>query len=67
MHFYHRGFIGSANFSFGSSNNYECSVTIDNKEIISDIRKFYCGELLEESEFTNVPECSDPFELLPHI
>ncbi|MFD4820536.1 phospholipase D-like domain-containing protein [Peribacillus butanolivorans] len=60
-------FIGSANFSFGSNNNYECGVIIDNKEIISDIRKFYCGELLEESEFTNVPECFDPFELLPHI
>ena len=60
-------FIGSANFSFGSNNNYECGVIIDNKEIISEIRKFYLEELLEESEFTNVPNSLDPFDFLPQI
>ncbi|MCM3361269.1 MULTISPECIES: phospholipase D-like domain-containing protein [Bacillaceae] len=59
-------FIGSANFSFNSNNNYECGVIFNNKEIISDIRKFY-SELLEESEFTNIPECFDPFEFVPTI
>jgi hypothetical protein len=60
-------FIGSANFSFGSNNNYECGVIFDNKEIISGIRSVYLSELLEESEFTNVPECFDPFDFLPTI
>ncbi|PFP29428.1 hypothetical protein COJ96_11025 [Bacillus sp. AFS073361] len=59
-------FIGSANFSFGSNNNYECGVIFDNKEIISDIKKCYLS-MLEESEFTNVPECFDPFEFLPGL
>ncbi|MDR4946508.1 phospholipase D-like domain-containing protein [Neobacillus cucumis] len=60
-------FIGSANFSFGSNNNYECGVIFENREIISELRKFYCSELLEQSEFTNVPECFDPFEFLPGL
>lgn len=60
-------FIGSANFSFGSNNNYECGVIFENKEIISQIKKFYLSEMLEMSEFTNVPECLDPFEFLPAI
>jgi phosphatidylserine/phosphatidylglycerophosphate/cardiolipin synthase-like enzyme len=60
-------FIGSANFSLGSNNNYESGVIFSNKEIISEIRKFFCGELLNESEFTNVPECFDPFDFFPII
>lgn len=60
-------FIGSANFSFGSNNNYECGVLFDNKEIISSIRNIYLRELLEESNFTNIPHCFDPFDFLPKI
>ena len=60
-------FIGSANFSFRSNNNYEFGVIIDNKEITSEIRKFYLEELLDESEFTNVPKSFDPFDLLSQI
>lgn len=60
-------FIGSANFSFGSNNNYESGVIFDNKEIIFEIRSYYMGVLLDKSEFTNVPECFDPFEFLPSI
>jgi phosphatidylserine/phosphatidylglycerophosphate/cardiolipin synthase-like enzyme len=60
-------FIGSANFSFGSNNNYESGVIFSNKEIISEIRRFFVEELLDKSEFTNVPECFDPFDLLPRI
>lgn len=60
-------FIGSANFSFGSNNNYESGVVIDNKEIILEIRKFYLDELLDESEFTNVPNTFNPFDFLPQI
>ena len=60
-------FIGSANFSFGSNNNYECGVIFDNKEIISEIRKFYLGGLLEESDFTNIPDIIDPLGFLPRI
>lgn len=41
-------FIGSANFSFGSNNNYESGVIFSDKEIISELRKFYCEELLEK-------------------
>ncbi|MDQ0176455.1 hypothetical protein [Bacillus chungangensis] len=60
-------FIGSTNFSFGSNNNYEYGVIFNNKDIISELRMFYCSELLDQSEFTNVPECFDPFELLPRL
>lgn len=60
-------FIGSANFSFGSNNNYESGVIFENKEIISEIRRFYGEELLEKSEFTNVPASFDPFVFLPRI
>ncbi|USK62315.1 phospholipase D-like domain-containing protein [Peribacillus asahii] len=60
-------FIGSANFSFGSNMNYESGVIFKNKEIISEITKFYCEELLDKSEFTNIPECFDPFEALPGL
>lgn len=60
-------FIGSANFSYGSNNNYESGVIFNDKEIISEIRKFYMEELLEKSEFTNVPEYFDPFDFLPGI
>ncbi len=60
-------YIGSANFSFGSNKNYESGVIFNNKEIISEIRKFFGGELLEVSEFKNVPECFDPFDILPKI
>jgi len=60
-------YIGSANFSFGSNNNYESGVIFSNKEIIKDITKYFCGELLDKSEFTNVPECFDPFDFLPKI
>lgn len=60
-------FIGSANFSFGSNNNYESGVILTDKKIISELRKFYCEELLEKSEFTNVPDCFDPFDFLPGI
>lgn len=60
-------FIGSANFSFRSNNNYESGVIFTNKEIISEIRRFFTGELLEKSEFKNVPECFDPFDFLPMI
>lgn len=60
-------YIGSANFSFGSNNNYESGVIFNNKEIILEIRKYFGGELLEKSEFTNVPETIDPFEILPRI
>ncbi|MFE4242558.1 phospholipase D-like domain-containing protein [Peribacillus butanolivorans] len=60
-------YIGSANFSFGSNNNYESGVIFSNKEIISEIRRFFGEELLEKSEFKNVPDCFDPFEFLPRI
>jgi hypothetical protein len=60
-------FIGSANFSFGSNDNYESGVIFTNKEIIKEIRKYYGEELLENSEFTNVPETFDPFDFLPGI
>lgn len=60
-------FIGSANFSFGSNSNYESGVIFNDKEIISEIRKFYFEVLLEKSEFTNIPECFDPFDFLPRI
>lgn len=60
-------FIGSANFSFGSNNNYECGVLFSDKEIITQVRTFFGGELLEKSEFTNVPECLDPFVFFPRI
>ncbi len=32
------------------------AITITSAVLLVDIRKFYCGELLEESVFTNVPE-----------
>ena len=54
-------FIGSANFSFGSNKNYESGVIFSNKEIISEIRSFFGKELLEVSEFKNVPTSFDPF------
>lgn len=60
-------FIGSANFSFGSNNNYESGVIFTDKNIISELSKFYCEELLDKSEFTNIPECFDPFDFLPSI
>ncbi|WP_142337794.1 phospholipase D-like domain-containing protein [Bacillus thuringiensis] len=60
-------YIGSANFSFGSNKNYESGVIFNNKEIISKIRHLFIGEMLEQSEFTNVPECFDPFYFLPKI
>ncbi|MDR9744407.1 phospholipase D-like domain-containing protein [Paenibacillus taichungensis] len=60
-------FIGSANFSFGSNNNYESGVIFNDDKIISELRKFYCEELLDKSEFTNIPECFDPFDFLPSI
>lgn len=60
-------YIGSANFSFGSNNNYECGVIFEDKEIISDIRKIYLRELLDESEFTNVPHIVEPFSFLSRI
>lgn len=60
-------YIGSANFSFGSNNNYESGVIFKNKEIITEITKYYCEELLDKSEFTNVPECFDPFYFLPRV
>jgi phosphatidylserine/phosphatidylglycerophosphate/cardiolipin synthase-like enzyme len=56
-------FIGSANFSFGSNNNYEGGVIFTDKKIISEFRKFYCEELLEKSEFTNVPGCFEKQEI----
>ena len=60
-------YIGSANFSFGSNNNYESGVIFSNNEIIKEIRKYYCEVLLDNSEFTNIPECADPFDFLPLI
>ncbi|WP_391732179.1 phospholipase D-like domain-containing protein, partial [Streptomyces sp. NPDC014685] len=58
-------YIGSANFSFGSNTNYECGVIFNNIEVITEIRKLYGRELLEASEFKNVPEIIDPFIFLP--
>ncbi|WP_318264034.1 phospholipase D-like domain-containing protein [Peribacillus simplex] len=60
-------FIGSANFTFGSNKNYESGVIFEDKEVISEIRKFFYSELLDKSEFTNVPESFDPFDFLPKI
>jgi len=60
-------YIGSANFSFGSDNNYECGVIFENKEIVLEILKFYRVELLAKSEFINVPLTFDPFSLLPLV
>lgn len=60
-------YIGSANFSFNSNKNYECGVIFKSKEIVSKIRKLFMGEMLEQSEFTNVPKCFDPFDFLPRI
>lgn len=60
-------YIGSANFSFGSNNNYESGVIFSDKEIVKGIRKYFYGELLDKSEFTNIPECFDPFVFLPKI
>lgn len=57
-------FIGSANFSFGSNKNYECGVIFENKEIIEKIQMYYRGVLLQESEFTNIPQSFDPFSFL---
>ncbi|MDE5055223.1 phospholipase D-like domain-containing protein [Niallia taxi] len=58
-------YIGSANFSFGSNNNYECGVIFNDLKVISEIRRLYGRELLEPSEFKNVPEILDPFDILP--
>lgn len=60
-------YIGSANFSFNSNKNYECGVIFNNKEIVSKIRRLFMGEMLEQSEFTNVPTSFDPFYFLPRI
>ncbi|MDQ0656998.1 phospholipase D-like domain-containing protein [Paenibacillus sp. W2I17] len=60
-------YIGSANFSFGSNNNYESGVIFEDENIVSEIKSFYCRELLDKSEFTNVPECFDPFDYLTSI
>lgn len=58
-------YIGSANFSFNSDKNYECGVIFESKEIINQIKKDFLFELLDQSEFTNIPEVFDPFDLLP--
>lgn len=58
-------YVGSANFSFSSDKNYECGVVFENKEIIEQIKKDILFELLDKSEFTNVPEVFDPFDFLP--
>lgn len=60
-------YIGSANFSFGSNNNYESGVIFTDEKVISGVRKFYREELLDKSEFTNIPECFDPLDFLPSI
>lgn len=60
-------FIGSANFSFGSNNNYESGVIFENKEIIQQIAMYYRSVLLNESEFVNVPHSLDPFNFLPRL
>lgn len=60
-------YIGSANFSFSSNNNYESGVIFTNKDIILEIRKYFFEELIDKSEFTNVPESFDPFDFLPNI
>lgn len=61
-------FIGSANFSFNSDKNYECGVIFTNKEIISKIRRVYGLNLLEVSEFKNVPQAYfSPFVMLPTV
>lgn len=49
-------FIGSANFSLGSNNNYECGVIIRDFNTIKNIRRDFVGTLLDLSEFTNLPE-----------
>ncbi|WFA09594.1 phospholipase D-like domain-containing protein [Tissierella sp. Yu-01] len=55
-------FMGSANFSLGSNNNYESGILIRDTNIIKKIRREFVGELLEMSEFKNVPErWDDPF------
>ncbi|MEC2996088.1 hypothetical protein P9Y58_32330, partial [Bacillus cereus] len=42
-------------------------VIFNNKEIVSKIRRLFMGEMLEQSEFTNVPTSFDPFYFLPRI
>lgn len=48
-------FIGSANFSIGSNNNYECGTIIRDIDTIEKIRREFITQLLEVSEFTNIP------------
>ncbi|MCU5508228.1 phospholipase D-like domain-containing protein [Bacillus cereus] len=60
-------YIGSANFSFGSNNNYESGVIFNNKEIINEVTQYYCEELLDKSDFTNIPECFDVFQFIPKV
>jgi hypothetical protein len=46
------GYIGSANFSFGSNNNYECGILIKSKNVIKDIRNKIFLKLLAGEEIT---------------
>ncbi|MEG0256085.1 phospholipase D-like domain-containing protein [Vagococcus sp.] len=57
-------YIGSANFSVGSNNNYECGIIIKDIEVIEKIRKTFVTELIEASELISIPE--NPFDPL-HI
>lgn len=60
-------YIGSANFSFGSNNNYESGVIFNNPSIISKIREYYCMELVGMSELKNIPQLLNPFSLISNI
>lgn len=57
-------FIGSANFSFSSNNNYECGVLIKNPHIIKKIRQQFIGELIDSMDFLTSPflRLSDPLQ-----
>lgn len=48
-------YIGSANFSLYSDENYECGVLFTEKNIVSKLRKIYAKILISNGNFENTP------------
>lgn len=62
-------FIGSANFSHGSENNFECGFLTENKDVIDRIRTEIINSLIwkNQLEIITLPEIFDPLELTRQI
>ena len=62
-----KAYIGSANFSLGSNNNYECGFLTENKEVINNIKTSILNNFIwknKNAEIVTFPNIGDPlFEL----